>query len=233
VGAIERLAIPLYSVGEAARLLEVPQQKLRRWLDGATVQGVQYAPVIRLESSGDDVVTWAEFVEAGFLRGYRAKKVSLPRLRQFIDAMRTAENVVHPLAQFRPLVLRPRQELLVALNRLQMDIDEGLSLVEHRSGQMSFGPVLRDFLEHVEFDGQGVAECMYPLGRDEPRVVINPEITFGIPQVRGIRTETVAEAVAAGEPIASVGESFALSPEEVSAALRWELRLIGKGAKAA
>lgn len=230
---IDRLEIPLYSVGEAARLLEVSQQKLKRWLDGAIVQGRHYPPVIRLEPTGEEVVTWAEFVEAGFLRGYRAKKVSLPRLRQFIDAMREAERVVHPLAHFEPLVLRPRQELLVALDRLQNDIDEGLSLVEHRSGQISFGPVLRDFLDHVDFDAQGLAERMYPLGREEPRVVIDPELAFGIPQVRGIRTETVAEAVAAGETLASVGETLGLSPEDVSAALRWELRLIGKGERAA
>jgi hypothetical protein len=37
---------------------------------------------------GSDIVTWAELVEAGFLREYRARRVSLQYLRPVIDEMR-------------------------------------------------------------------------------------------------------------------------------------------------
>jgi hypothetical protein len=34
----------LYAVGEAARLLRVPQSTLRWWLEGRAVRGKQYLP---------------------------------------------------------------------------------------------------------------------------------------------------------------------------------------------
>ena len=58
----------LYSIGEAARLLEIVPSRLRRWLEGARVRGVSYPPVIRRRPTGSGDVTWAEFVEAGLLR---------------------------------------------------------------------------------------------------------------------------------------------------------------------
>jgi hypothetical protein len=53
------------SVGEAARLLMLPSSTLRRWLEGFIILGRSYEPVIRPMLTGSDVVTWAEFVEAG------------------------------------------------------------------------------------------------------------------------------------------------------------------------
>jgi hypothetical protein len=62
---------PMYSEAEAARLLRVPQSTLHWWLDGGTIGGRTYPPVIRKEPTGSRQVTWGEFVEAGLLRQYR------------------------------------------------------------------------------------------------------------------------------------------------------------------
>ena len=66
----------LYYIGEAARFLLITPTRLRRWLEGKTIAGRWYQPVIRPEPTGDDSVTWAEFVEASLLREYR-RRVSL------------------------------------------------------------------------------------------------------------------------------------------------------------
>src|SRR5207237_466802 len=91
----------LYTIGEAARLLDVAPWKLRRWLDGFSIGDKTYAPVIRLAASGRDAVTWAEFVEAGFLREYRAKNISLQHLRSITELIRKETGVPYPLAQFK------------------------------------------------------------------------------------------------------------------------------------
>jgi len=77
IGHVETLNRELYTVTEAARLLGVQPSKLRRWLDGFVVGDRFYPPVIRPERTGGNTVTWAEFVEAGFLNQYRTRKVSL------------------------------------------------------------------------------------------------------------------------------------------------------------
>jgi hypothetical protein len=55
--AVELLNRPMYSVGKAAKLLRMPSQTLRRWLEGTTVKGVAYLPVIREQPTGEDSVT--------------------------------------------------------------------------------------------------------------------------------------------------------------------------------
>lgn len=52
--------------------------------------------------------------------------------------------------------------------------------------------------------------------------MIDPEVRFGSPAVRGIPTESIAEQVAAGDSIESVGRDFGLDPATVIDALRFE-----------
>jgi hypothetical protein len=62
----------MFTEAEAARLLRVAQATLNYWLEGGERRGKVYRPVIRVEPLGKrDVVTWAEFIEAGLLREYR------------------------------------------------------------------------------------------------------------------------------------------------------------------
>ncbi|HEY7202313.1 MAG TPA: DUF433 domain-containing protein [Candidatus Dormibacteraeota bacterium] len=216
----------LYSIGEAARLLEIVPSRLRRWLDGARVRGTSYPPVIRPRPTGSGEVTWGEFAEAGLLREYRGRGVSLQHLRPFIERMRGLYGVAHPLAHFKPLVDRPTGQLMVELRRLQdaVGLSDDLSLVRVVSGQLVWAEPMRAFLDKVEFDPAGIGRRMYPLGRAEP-VVIDPEVAFGIPQIRGVRTEIIGEAIAAGEPPSRIVAGYRVTAEEVMAALRWERRV--------
>ena len=67
---------PVYGISEAARHLGLDRERVRAWLDGYTHRGKGYPPVIRPVATGDDIVTWGEFVELGYLREYRRKGVS-------------------------------------------------------------------------------------------------------------------------------------------------------------
>jgi uncharacterized protein (DUF433 family) len=217
---------PIYSVTEAARLLEIVPSKLRRWLEGALVKGVAYAPVIRPSPRGGSDVTWGEFVEAGLLREYRVRGVTLQHLRPFIEQLRGEYQVSYPLAHFKPMIDTPTRDLLVELKQLQdaVGLDDELSLVRVVSGQLAWAEPMKAFLDKVEFDPAGIGRRMYPLGRAEP-VVIDPEVAFGIPQIRGVRTEAIAEAIAAGESQRQVVADYGLTSDEVMAAVRWELRI--------
>lgn len=217
---------PLYSYAEAARMLRLPSQTLRRWLEGATVSGVTYPPVIREEPTGSDSVTWGEFVEAGLLRGYRQKNVPLQKMRPFIQGAREQWQVPYPLAHFKPMI--DRQKLVYELQQETL-LDPKLYLVQAEGGQMFLAPPVRDFLEKVEFDPAGAVNRLHPLGLKTP-VVIDPEVSFGIPQIKGIRTELVAESVAAGESREGAARAWGLGMSEVNAALEWEGSLQKKAA---
>lgn len=202
-------------------LLRLPTNTLRRWLEGTEVVGKPYPPVIRPESTGSDAVTWGEFVEAGLLRGYREKKVSMQRMRPFIERMRKEFGVPYPLAHFKPLVTNKQ---LVYELQIESDLPPALFLVQETADQMVWAEPIRKFLETVEFAPElDVPIRIFPLGKQQP-VVIDPDVSYGIPQIRGIRTELIAESVRAGgldEAVASWG----IGPGEVDAAVTWESSL--------
>lgn len=216
--ALAVLDRPLYSYAEAARLLRVPTETLRRWLEGATRAGVVYPPVIREYPTGSEAVTWGEFVEAGFLRGYRSKRISLQKMRPFIEKARAQFDAPYPLAHFKPLI--DHQRLVYDLQR-EAELAPALYLVNAEDDQMLWAEPVREFLERVEFDPIGSVCRFFPFGLQTP-VVIDPEVSFGIPQIKGIRTELVAESVAAGESEDDAAQSWGLGRKEVEAALEWE-----------
>ncbi len=223
MASITTLDRPLYSYAEAARLLDLPTATLRWWLEGGTRKGVVYAPVIRSSPTGSDTVTWGEFVEAGLLRGYRKKNVPLQRMRPFIEKMRERMGMPYPLAHSRPLIDAARRKLVYDL-QLEVKLPPEMYFVEFEDDQTMLAPPIREFLERVEFEASdGAALRYWPVGKQSP-VAIDPKIAFGAPQIRGIRTELVAESVDAGESEANVSAAWGLSTDEVSAAIAWEHR---------
>lgn len=214
----------LYSIAEAAHLLGLPPVTLRRWLEGYTSNGRFYEPVLRLEPTGSETVTWGEFVEAGLLRGYRDRGVSLHnRLRPFINDLRERLGVPYPLAHGKPGI-GPNRHLI----RLAEDA-AGLALEDERH-QRLISPLVEDFIDAVDWGVvEEVAERYWPLGR-EHNVVIDPDRAFGIPTVEGLRAEVLAELVNAGEPIAFVADEYGISEQAVRDAVEWESR---RGVRAA
>ena len=214
---------PLYSIAEAARYLHLSSSTLRRWLEGTTVQQRFYPPVIRDEPIASDAVTWGEFVEAGFLREYRGAGVALQNMRPFIQAARRRYDVPYPLAHFKPLIENRR--LVYDLQR-EVDLDEHLYLVRvgARGDQLQLARPVEAFLRVVEFTPSGDVGVLRPLGKRSP-IKLDPEVSFGIPQINGVRTESVAEAIAAGETEEEVAAGWDLREAHVRAALNWQLSL--------
>jgi uncharacterized protein (DUF433 family) len=212
----------LYTVGEAARLLMISSTKLQRWLEGFTTAGRSYPPVIRPQRTGSDVVTWAEFVEAGFLREYRARRVLLQHLRPVIDQMRREFEVQYPLAHLKPLVDTSKRQLVLSMQQ-ELELEDELKLlIRLPGGQLQWAAPMRAFLDKVQFDAEGIAKRMRPLGGTSP-VVIDPDVAFGIPQVKGIRTEAIAERYAEDGSLERAAHDWQLSVEDIEAALQWEL----------
>jgi uncharacterized protein (DUF433 family) len=225
---------PLYTIAEAADLLGMRPQKLRRWLDGYAVAGVWYEPVIREAHTGSDIVTWAEFVEASLLAEYRTD-LSLQYLRTVIVDLRDRTGAPYPLAHEQPYV---DQSLFQLIFRVQEEsgAEPPERLVELRrtpdgkpADQLVLAPTVETFVRKVEFDA-GVVARLWPMGRDH-RVLIDPDVSFGVPTVEGIRTEVLGEAHAAGDNVTGIARAWDLDVSLVEEALVWEqLRASAKSA---
>lgn len=217
MGSVELLTRPLYHVSDAARLLHMPSSTLRYWVEGDQ----ERRPVLREGTTGDPTLTWGEFVEAGLLREYRIREVSLQHLRVVIGILRDKFGVPYPLAHFKPFISANRRLVLAAQREAGLPAEDAI-VWQIEDGQL----VLRDrvalYLERVDFEeADGAALRIHPAGRDTP-ILIDPRRSFGSPTIRGVRTEALAELIEAGEPIDQVAEDFDLEPKELRAALAYE-----------
>ena len=192
------LARPVYGVPEAAALLGLRPDRARAWLDGYQRQGVVYPPVIRVSPTGDEVVTWGEFVELGYLREYRRKGVPLQQLRPVIDELRAAFDTPYPLATAKPYLIG--KELVLRLQE-ENDLPQAIAIVIRSGQQILLADDASRFLRKVDFElpDDGEVTRLHPAGRASP-VVIDPLIRFGRPSVRGVSTERLWELFDAGEP---------------------------------
>lgn len=181
-----------------------------------------YPPVLRSERAGADAVTWGEFIEAGLLREYRKKDISLQKMRPFIERMRERLHLPYPLAHLRPLIDPKSMELVYDLQH-EITLPPEMHLIRFEDGQTQLAPPIVKFLDRVDFEDAGPAVRYWPAGKQSP-VAIDPGVAFGMPQIRGIRTESVAESVDAGESNDDAARSWGLDPADVAAALKWEHR---------
>jgi uncharacterized protein (DUF433 family) len=228
MGELHLLGQPVMAAPEAARQLGIPVSTLKHWLEGEDRGQRHYPPVLRSELLGHFDMTWGEVVEAQYLRAYRSK-VSMQRLRPFLQAMRQEFGVPYPLAHFRPY-LDASRNLIVDLQE-RTNVPDSLLLVVQgrRPGHYLLNRVVEvDFLDRVDFEetaqGLGAALRMFPDGRESP-VVLDPELSSGAATVRGIRCEVLAGLVDAGEHVDDVADEFDITSDDVRAACAHEWRL--------
>jgi uncharacterized protein (DUF433 family) len=212
----------MYSEAEAARLLRVPSSTLNYWLEGGTRRGKTYQPIVREQPrGGHPPVTWAEFIECGWLRQYRRiDRVPMAELRAFIALMRGRYEVPYPLAHFAPFA---NQGQLVTVREAQAEagLAPDFCLVAEVSGQLVLTAPADAFVRRVEWE-QGEPTGWRPHDDDESPVRIRPGVRFGRPSVRGISTTVLWEQVEAGASLDEVAEDYDLAVGDVRWAVSYE-----------
>lgn len=223
---VDLLDRPVYGFGQVDYILGLTPGTARRWVDGYTRGRRHYDPVVRIESTGDQSVTWGEFVESRLLSEYRDAGVPLIRMRPAIERLRQELATRYPLASARTWLAAEGRELV---RRVQDDVrlDKHLSIVvRSNQGVLDWSAPADEFRRSAEWtssspaDGQ-VAELRPVADIDEVR--INPLRSFGEPVVRGVRTEVIAELVRAGDSPDMIAELYELPRHAVDAAVRYEL----------
>ena len=210
----------VYGVAEAASVLGLRPDRARAWLDGYERRGVNYPPVIRLQPTGADIVTWGEFVELGYLREYRRKGVPLQRLRPVIDDLRREFGTPYPLATAQPYIYG--KELVLELQE-KNDLPRQIAIVISTGQTIALADEAGRFFKKVEFDppDRGEVRRLHPAGLASP-VVIDPLVRFGQPSVNGVATERLWELFDAGEAIGYIANGYDMPTELVRAAVAYE-----------
>jgi hypothetical protein len=141
----------LYGLSDVDRLLALPPGTARRWIDGYDRGGAHYPPVIRVERTRDEEVTWGEFVETRLLAEFRARGASLHRLRPAVVRLRE-EFGRYPLAHAKPFLDIDGRELVRHVQR-EVGITGHEMLVVVRSGQAMMSAPVQSFVGDPRYVG--------------------------------------------------------------------------------
>jgi uncharacterized protein (DUF433 family) len=221
---MDLLEHPVYGFHQVDRVLGLSPGTAKRWIDGYERGKRFYPPVVRVDHTRVEIVTWGEFVETRFLAEYRDKGVPMHRMRPAIDRLRQTFHPKYPLAYARPFVAG--RELVLEMQE-SVGLERRLQLVVVRNDQIVLTEPAENFYRSVEYGGpenDQVAERVKP-HPDISDVVVEPLRQFGEPVIRGrgVRTEVIAEQFRAGESLEAIAEIYELPIRMVEAAVRYEL----------
>ncbi len=221
-----RFSVPLYTLAEAARFLDVPTSTFTTWARGYVRRPPGRPPV-----HGDPIVTSVEaarnlptipfigLAEGMVLAAFRRAGVSLQHIRGAVAILEQEIGIDHALASRRLY----SDGAVILFDYADAKGDEELAgLTEVVSRQRVFSPVVREYLTRIEYARDGWArQLVSPKTRDRV-VVVDPRRAFGQPIfVHGAApVESVISRWKAGESIEHVAQDFGVPPADVEDYLR-------------
>ncbi|HKH44890.1 MAG TPA: DUF433 domain-containing protein [Thermoanaerobaculia bacterium] len=221
--------LPVYSVGEAARYLNLPASTLSSWVKGRDyVAGGgkrRWDPLIQIADAAHSLLSFNNLVEAHVLKSIRARHgVPMRGVHVALEQARRAHGIERLFLsdELRAVEHRPQDVGSKSAGALFL---EKLGEVEQISegGQLVIRNALTRHLERIERDESGLPVRLFPFvsrytGRD---ILIDPRVSFGRPVLvkRGIRVSTLVDRIEAGETVEHIASNYGLDQADIQRAL--------------
>ncbi|HEY6751135.1 MAG TPA: DUF433 domain-containing protein [Rubrobacteraceae bacterium] len=216
---------PLYSYAEADRLAGVPRGTSNRWVKGYKYRNdwgerVTQPPMTAgPEDKTEGGVSFFDLVSIKAIDSLRELGFSTRKIREVVRYCREELRVAYPFATERFKTDR---------RRIYMRAGDGhlWEVLGGQKGAQAWDQILDPFLEDLEYQNE-LARRWWPLGKEDQRVVVDPDYGFGLPVIMGsgVRTEIIAEQIEAGDTVDQVSYDFNVTPEQIDAALELEGQL--------
>jgi len=207
-----RLSVPLFTVGEAARYLDVAPSTLGRWSRSELL-------ITRGSEGGRTAsVPFIGLAEGLVLAAFRRTGISMQRIIPALQKLKAEVGVEHALAS-RSL-FSDGAEILFDYSE---ECDHSLSgLTVVTSGQRVFTDVIRDYLKLISYDQAGWPDVLRLPRFPRIEVVVDPRRSFGQPilQQYGVRVEDLVDRWHAGEATKEIADDFRVPPDVVEDVLR-------------
>ncbi|MGA7270597.1 MAG: DUF433 domain-containing protein [Acidimicrobiia bacterium] len=214
-----RFEIPLYTIAEAARIVDVPASTLTTWAQGYVRRFPDRPDVV-----GDPIVTYLEpngprrpsipfvgLTEATVLAAVRRSGVPMQRIRPALEALEESLGLEHALAS--KSLYTDGAELLYDFGEAHSEHQEGraaLELVVVRSGQRVFTDAIQEYLRRIEYGPDGYAALIHVPAYRRAEVVVDPTRSFGAPifERGGSRVDDVLQRFWAGESLDELSNEY-------------------------
>lgn len=219
------LSSGIYSIPQAASLLNVSPYSLRFWVCGR--RGMHSDPIVKSELEPIEhliALTFVNLIEARFIIKFAKYGVSVRSIRYMAEEARRVLNHPHPFAT--DIMFRTDgQKIFIETAKQTGD----KKLYDLKGKNWGFYKILADALKKDVIYGQsGIAEGWYPRKDTAPNILVHPKVAFGQPslQEHGVPAEALYEAYRAeGEDFDSIARWFAVPLEQVREAVSFCVEL--------
>jgi uncharacterized protein (DUF433 family) len=233
---LDRFDVPLYTLTEAARYLDVPPSTLSSWAQGyrrhsarrTAVVGAPVLTAIRKDGTRGPVIPFVGLAEGLVLSAIRRGGVPLQRIRPALAEIEKEFGVQHALASKR--LYTDGAEVLFDYAENGDDPDAAKAareLVVVRNGQRVFSDVVEAYLRRIEFGKDGYAKLIHLPAYEAADVVVDPTRGFGQPIFAkgGGRLEDAIALFRAGESLDTVAEEYGVPRSDLEDAVRIATRI--------
>lgn len=217
----------IYTVPEAARLLEAPSQKIRGWVAG--YKRTRSNPIIKtqIEKSGRTVaMSFLNLMEARFIKKFSDKGIHLISLRAMAEEAKDFLKSEHPFATNAIFRTDGKKIFAECVEKYQPNTRV---LYDLKSRNWSSYEILgKGLIENVKYDPNGLAESWVPRPDISNRIVLHRKIAFGQPVLKGswVPTRALYDALSGeGETEESIAKWYQVTKRDVQDAVRFETEI--------
>lgn len=203
---LPRVGEGIYTLPDAALILNLPLSRLRSWV-GGYLEVAGSPPPGMLATCGRGTQRAFNFhvlIEAYTVYQLRELGVTMQRIRQAREVLAKTLGSPYPFAS---------KGILAQGGKVLFDIRKerpGALLNLDASHQTEFQQVISPFCKELDFEKDNqLANRYWPMGRSSS-IVIDPRISFGRPVIAdtGITVETLSALVEGGESPADISAQF-------------------------
>lgn len=211
----------IYSIPEAAHIIGMPTDRVRRWVNGyqSTAQ-IKHLAIVSSELpviEGKVAISFSDLLELHFIKAFIEHGISLQKIRK---AAKIASDILgvasHPFTEFkfktdRKSIMQSVGEQMLNLNKSQYELE---------------GVIKQSLFDGFVYSGK-VAGAWRPSGK-EKSVILDPQFALGKPTIEntGIRTRAIFNAwQAEGQDHKVVERQFELTAKQVKDAVSFENRM--------
>jgi uncharacterized protein (DUF433 family) len=217
-----RVGDGIYTVPEAAHILDLPVGKVRRWLG-------KYWEMNFLEQSLEPGgYTWGQSWDKAFNFHTLIEIIAVHSLRESgvsFQKIKTAHKVLGDILGTK----YPFSTSRMLTDGKAVFYDDELSLLAlDRDMQRSFKKIVEPFCRKIDFDcANFLAERFWPLGKNHG-IVVDPHHSFGQPIIVGtnITVDSLLTLIRAGEDKMMIASLYEISPDKIEDVYIFSQRLV-------
>ena len=232
--SITELGLGVYTLADAALLVQADRAAINRWLFGYRYSHRRNDKIARYRSAAlwqpqysderlpEKVIGFRDLLELRVVREFVRRGVPLLVVRHCLEAAQQLFGSDYPFTT-RRFVTDGETIYLDAVRDAAADSE----ILNLRTRQYAFREIIKDSLyAGIEYE-DGFARRWYPVPRSRA-IVIDPAVQFGHPMIeqQAVPTASIyASYLAEGKQKAVVARLFELEPKQVDVAVRFEEKL--------